>query len=493
MLRKLVRRRWWPLVLLSVFSQTSPLAAVVAVSLPPLVSLPSPTSAPRLTSLSSTTSAAHPASLASPTGTADPASLSPAASAPHPVSRPLLTSVPYPGSMPSPTGVPHPGSVPSPTDVPDPWSLPTLTGVPDRGSLRSLTGVTPLPGLSSPTGVPPLAGLSSPTGVPPLAGLSSSTGVPPLTRLPSPTGVIHLASLPAPPSATPQASLSSLAGTPTPAGAGKRHGILYKVSRSGSEAYLFGTIHVGVKSFYPLSSEVHQALAASTEMVLELDTRAERAYAHAVLVHGSYGQGEHLQNFIAPATLERLTQALHALGITVASMAHLKPWLIANILMGLELQRSGFERGQGNEFALLAHAQEHGTNVIELESADYQLALFDTLSAPQSERYLLESLAQLSDGSSLRKAMATIDAWDSADATALDALVPAAIDGDSVMSEFTRRVLLGRRNPEMAARIERIMQDGKTAFVGVGLLHLLGADGLPQLLAQHGYRVERVY
>ena len=61
------------------------------------------------------------------------------------------------------------------------------------------------------------------------------------------------------------------------------------------------------------------------------------------------------------------------------------------------------------------------------------------------------------------------------------------------MAEFTRRVLLGRRNPEMAARIELIMSGGKTAFIGVGLLHLLGADGLPRLLSQRGYQIERVY
>ncbi len=278
--------------------------------------------------------------------------------------------------------------------------------------------------------------------------------------------------------------------SPAPA---KRHGILYKVSRDGQAAYLFGTIHVGAASFYPLAPEVSDALGASSALVLELDTNAELAYAHAVLAHGSYSSGGQIQNFIAPATLALLTQALHTLGITVASVQHLKPWLIANILMGLELQRSGYERTQGNEAVLLVLAQAQGKRVTELESADYQLALFDTLSAAQAERYLLESLRDLSDGSTLRKARATINAWVSGDTAALEALVPDAVGGNSMMSEFTRRVLLGQRNPEMASGIERILQGGKTAFVGVGLLHLLGDDGLPQLLSQRGYRVERVF
>lgn len=275
--------------------------------------------------------------------------------------------------------------------------------------------------------------------------------------------------------------------------ASKRQGALFKVSRAGQISYLFGTIHVGAKSFYPLAPEVSAALAGASQLVVELDTRANDAFQKAVAAHGSYPAGVHIRDHVSPDTMKRLTEALHAVGITVASVAHLKPWLLANILMGLELERSGFERINGNEFVLLAQAQARGTAVAELESADYQLSLFDTLSDADSERYLRESLVELSNGSSLRKAKATIAAWNSGDHAALDALIPDAVDGGTVMSDFTRRMLLGKRNPEMAARIESFMQDGKTTFVGVGVLHLLGADSLPRLLAQRGYQVERVY
>ena len=273
----------------------------------------------------------------------------------------------------------------------------------------------------------------------------------------------------------------------------KRQGALFKVSRAGQISYLFGTIHVGAKSFYPLAPEVSEALAGSSQLVVELDTRANDAFQKAVAVHGSYPQGGHIRDHVSADTLARLTAALHAVGITVSSVSHLKPWLLANILMGLELERSGYERTNGNEFVLLAQAQARGTAVAELESADYQLSLFDTLSDADSERYLRESLAELSDGSSLRKAKAMIAAWNSGNHAALDALIPDAVEGGTVMSDFTRRMLLGKRNPEMAARIESLMQDGKTSFVGVGVLHLLGADSLPRLLAQRGYQVERVY
>jgi uncharacterized protein YbaP (TraB family) len=283
------------------------------------------------------------------------------------------------------------------------------------------------------------------------------------------------------------------AAAPARAQDARRQGALYRVTRDGQVSYLFGTIHVGTKAFYPLAPEVSRALADSSTLVLELDTRANDAFLQAVAKHGSYAPGDTIGRHVSADTLASLVRALHANGIALANVAHLKPWLLANLLMGLELERSGFVRSQGVEHFLLSKAQAHGTAVAELESADYQLALFDTLGDADSERYLRESLRNLADGTSLRKAKAVIAAWSSGDAAALDALVVDATAGGTVTSDFTRRTLLGRRNPEMAAQIERIMQDGKIAFVGVGLLHLLGANGLPELLSQRGYQVERMY
>jgi uncharacterized protein YbaP (TraB family) len=299
--------------------------------------------------------------------------------------------------------------------------------------------------------------------------------------------------------ASAEALVASVEHLPFAAGAherpqdARRQGALYRVTRDGQVSYLFGTIHVGTKAFYPLAPEVSRALAASGTLVLELDTRADDAFRRAVGKHGSYPAGDHIRNHVSADTLASLTEALHAVGIALTSVAHLKPWLLANLLMGLELERSGFERSHGVESFLLANAQARGTAVAELESADYQLGLFDTLGDADSERYLREGLRDLSDGTSLRKAKAVIDAWSSGDPAALDKLIPDATSGGTVLSDFTRRTLLDRRNPEMAAHIERIMQDSKVTFVGVGLLHLLGANGLPRLLSQRGYQVERMY
>lgn len=273
----------------------------------------------------------------------------------------------------------------------------------------------------------------------------------------------------------------------------RAHGRLYRVQRGAQRGYLFGTVHVGKPSLFPLSLEVSRALSEADELVVELDTRTNAGFDSAALAHGSYRGADTIAQHVSPATLAQLRSVLHGAGISVRSVGHMKPWLLANLLLGLELQRHGYDRSHGVEAYLLSSAARQGARITELESADYQLALFDTLTDAESERYLVDTLDGLTDGSALRKARTVLRAWRFGGAATLDEVMADATADDSVGARFTRTTLLGKRNPDMVASIETIMNGGRTAFVGVGLLHLLGANGLPELLMQRGFQVERVY
>jgi uncharacterized protein YbaP (TraB family) len=270
-------------------------------------------------------------------------------------------------------------------------------------------------------------------------------------------------------------------------------GQLYRVTHDGKTSYLFGTIHVGRDGVYPLDPVVTRALLDSKALVIELDIRESAPFQLALARHGRYADGDMMQNHLSPATLRLTVQALARAGLSLQSVQQYKPWLIANLLIGAEMEVHGYQRSQAVEYALLAAAQKQDKAVRQLESADYQLSLFDTLDERQQEQYLLENLADLADGASLKKSTALIDAWSAADAPGIHAAWQSATSGDTISAGFMNRVLLGKRNPEMASNIERIMQQDQVAFVGVGLLHLVGDDGLPQLLKRRGYQVEQLY
>jgi uncharacterized protein YbaP (TraB family) len=193
------------------------------------------------------------------------------------------------------------------------------------------------------------------------------------------------------------------------------HGGLYRISRNGRVAYLFGTVHVGARSFYPLAPEVSRALASASRIVVELDTRGNGDFVRALRHHGSYPAGDDVRRHLTPETLAQLTEALHAHGETLSGMARFKPWLLANLLLSWTLQGAGYTRGEGVESVLLAQARRRGAPVVELESADYQLGLYDTMNDIESERYLRATLRALRDGSALRQSEAVLAAWLSGD------------------------------------------------------------------------------
>ena len=275
--------------------------------------------------------------------------------------------------------------------------------------------------------------------------------------------------------------------------AAPNRGVLYRVTQAGQTAYLFGTIHVGKQGALPLAPEVAQALLASHSLVIELDIRQSEPFQLALARYGSYAAGDSVQQHLSPPALRLLVQALSRAGLSLQSMERYKPWLLANMLVSMELDRHGFQRADAVEYVLLEAASKQAKSVRELESADYQLGLFNTLDERQQEQYLLENLAELADGASLKKSQTLVDAWDSADAQRIAAAWRELTGGATVSADFLQRTLLGKRNPEMVRTIERILQQDQVAFVGVGLLHLVGEQGLPQLLRQRGYQVEQLY
>ena len=63
---------------------------------------------------------------------------------------------------------------------------------------------------------------------------------------------------------------------------------------------------------------------------------------------------------------------------------------------------------------------------------------------------------------------------------------------DTEAERAMHRRLLDERNPALAERIDDMHRAGKAVFAGVGSLHMIGPAGLPALLGQRGFQVERV-
>jgi uncharacterized protein YbaP (TraB family) len=270
-------------------------------------------------------------------------------------------------------------------------------------------------------------------------------------------------------------------------------GTLYRVDHHGRSSYLFGTIHVGQAAFYPLESQVMGALHAADRLILELDIRNLAAFQQAIVKHGLYPDGQTIATHLPVEQLASLKAGLQRAGIPFDNVARMRPWMIANLLIVQTMERNGYPAKEGLERYFLTIAEKEGKTVQELESADYQFALFDQLNDQQQQDYLAETLHDLADGSELEQSVALLDAWGRADSAKMLALKQTMLTDESVTSRFIEEILLNRRNPGMTDKIEALLNSDKKIFVAIGALHLIGTGSVPDLLEQRGYRVTKIY
>lgn len=294
--------------------------------------------------------------------------------------------------------------------------------------------------------------------------------------------------------AAPLAASAQASDNPQPATI-KRRGTLYLVRdlQHGHTAYLFGTVHVGQTAFYPLEPVVMNALRDADKLILEVDIRNADALQQAFIKYGIYPADQTLAQHVSGDTVSKLERALTSVGVTYDKVARMKPWMVANVLLVKELEVHGYPPEQGIEMYFLSLARQQGKNVGELETAGYQLSLFDGMTQQQQEAYLRESMADLADGSTLKKSLSLLDAWRNADSKEMMRSFRALQTDTSATSSFEQKVLIDGRNPELSNKIEALLKQDKSSFVAIGAFHLLGEKGVPALLQQRGYAVQKLY
>ena len=279
--------------------------------------------------------------------------------------------------------------------------------------------------------------------------------------------------------------LLALVGAPALADAPRAHPALWRIADADTTIYLFGTIHALPPGFEWFEGPLVSAFDSADELVTEI-VEEEPARAQAQLVaRAALPRGTSLRGLLTPRQRAAYQAAMAAAGMPLAAFDRFEPWYAAVSLATLPMERAGFARENGAEAVLETRAKALGRPQSALETADYQLALFDTLPLAVQTRYLAEvvrTMPELPDD--LAKMVA---AWEAGDADTLAKL----INADADEPELAER-LITVRNRAWAGWIAARMARPGTVFVAVGAGHLAGPRSVQDLLAQRGIASVRV-
>jgi uncharacterized protein len=286
--------------------------------------------------------------------------------------------------------------------------------------------------------------------------------------------------------ALPVLAQSPAVPNPTPAPVPTSRAYLWEVTSLTNRIYLYGTVHAGKPSFFPLPAAVEKAYAESKVLAVEADitdveamTRSARSMV--------YEPPATLDKEVPKATWERAKRQAARHAIPEPQLAMLRPFMAGTLLAFAEWGKAGYLPQFGVDLHLINRAKKDGKKLVELEGADAQTAVIESITPSEALAALDGTLDAIASGLAGEQITGMVNAWQAGDPSLLLEVARRyneTIPGAAAIEEK----FIWSRHDAMAGKIERMLLESKERhFVAVGALHLAGPKGLVEMLKKRGF------
>lgn len=265
---------------------------------------------------------------------------------------------------------------------------------------------------------------------------------------------------------------------------------LWRVSDADTTLYLFGLPHMMDADTAWRTAAFDNALEEADAVMLEADRTSPEAQAslqQTVAQIGVYRDGRTLSALLDEETRAQAERVASALGVPMQGLDPLKPWLAANQLQSLMVQRAGLMNPQTPAAVITAEAAAEGMPVTYFEEPTTLLVAVGDLPEDSQLRLFKQALdiIETDPGQPQR----ILSMWAEGDVESLDE----AFHGEGEWADETvRSAMLLERNALWQARIDEIMEsETGVYFAAVGVGHLVGEDSIVSGLDRGGYAITR--
>ncbi len=267
----------------------------------------------------------------------------------------------------------------------------------------------------------------------------------------------------------------------------KDHGFLWRISKGGRVSYLYGTIHAARPEWMFPGPTLVSALRESDTLALELDVLdpdVQRRLLASIVAQRNDG---------LPAELTyRLDRQIKAECIDNAfAFARFAPEFQVASLSVMAARRDGLDPANAIDLVLAAVAREFGKPVASLETPESQMQALRMPTQAETIEFVRSGLDELESGKARPMLRRMAKVWTDGDYAELSRYERWCDCVNTASERAAMKRLLDDRNPKIAAAIDNLHNSGQRVFAAVGSLHMIGPNGLPQLLKKRGYKVEQ--
>ena len=278
----------------------------------------------------------------------------------------------------------------------------------------------------------------------------------------------------------PVAALADSAGHPV---------TLWMAEGTSNHVYLLGSVHLLREEDHPLPRVIDEAYDEAETLYMELDMDDLDPLLMQATINrlGMLEEGTSLRDVMGEELYAEAMAVAVELEIPLEMLERTEPWFAAITVEQLALARIGFNPSYGVEMHLLRKASRDGKTILGFESVEQQLAYLDGLSLDAQLALFMQTLTE---SAAIREVMDDlILAWRSGD---IDFLEQTLLDDVSGYPELYDTIVVNR-NRLWVDTIDGLLEQGEDYLVVVGALHLVGEDGVPQLLRQRGVRITQMH
>ena len=266
----------------------------------------------------------------------------------------------------------------------------------------------------------------------------------------------------------------------------QNRGPLWRLEKAGRTSWLYGTVHAARAEWLFPGPAIVRALLQSDALALELnvlDAESLKPLTQPV-------DPAQAQRVLIDGRAERLARQTSMACLPPAALDQLRPALRAITLLVLGVRQDGFYTDFAVDAVLAGAAQAMKKPIIALESAQDQVDLLAGRSDTEERSILDAALKELESGKGSEQGVLLMQAWAAADVARLNDYPVWCKCMDQPQDRAMMKRLLDDRNVLMADKIALMHDAGQRVFAGVGVLHMIGKQGLPALMRAKGYRVE---
>lgn len=258
--------------------------------------------------------------------------------------------------------------------------------------------------------------------------------------------------------------------------------LLWKISGNGltRPSFLFGTFHLLCKQDIHFSDQLKKAFHYCDTVYMELDMDDPSTMLSAMMYMNMKGDTT-LADLYTAKEYERLKEYFaDTLKMPLAFLQKAKPYFLVALLYP---RMMNCPSPAGVEEELVKLAKENKKEINGLETMQFQASVFDSIPYQWQAKELLKNIDSFSVNKKEFETMLRFYKNQNLDS------IKTMLGKSEFGSEKYDNLLLNNRNKKWVKELDTIMKK-ESVFVAVGAGHLVGEQGLINLLKKQGYTVK---